>query len=393
MITTTYLKQATTNIHANFLRSFLTLLGVLVGTAAVVALLTGSELATQSALSQFKKLGVDLIGLSFSSQDASDSHEKSNYSLQQIKKFSSPNIVSLTPYTLHYSPLLFKNNKMDISVLGATQDLKKLMRYEMNAGRYISDLDKNAFYCVLGYDLATSISPKPGELIGQQVRINDFYFTVIGVLNKADRNLFLLADSNQTAVIPLNTSLQLYKNAQVNNIIFKVNPDKKIKLIQSEIEQHFKMAFPNTALSFRSPETIIENMEHQNHIFKLLLGFIGCISLLVGGIGVMNIMLVSVTERRREIGIRMAVGARKKDILYLFLAEATILTLLGGIAGILLGETIGYLTAKLSQWEFHIVWFPIIIGFLVSFLVGIFFGYYPAQKASQSDPIEILRSV
>ena len=144
-------------------------------------------------------------------------------------------------------------------------------------------------------------------------------------------------------------------------------------------------------LSFLSPETIIANMEQQNHIFKLLISFIGGIALFVGGMGVMNIMLVSVTERRQEIGIRIAVGARKQDILYLFLAEAAILTLLGGLTGILLGETVGYLTAKLSHWDYYFVLTPIIIGFLVSFLVGLFFGYYPAQKASQLDPIEILR--
>jgi putative ABC transport system permease protein len=133
-------------------------------------------------------------------------------------------------------------------------------------------------------------------------------------------------------------------------------------------------------------------MESQNHIFKLLLGFIGCISLIVGGIGVMNIMLVSVTERKREIGIRMAVGASQKDILYLFLAEAAILTLLGGIAGIIVGEIIALISAKVSHWPFHFVTTPVLIGFFVSVLVGLFFGYYPAHKASQSDPIEILRS-
>ncbi|MBA2654993.1 MAG: ABC transporter permease [Gammaproteobacteria bacterium] len=364
---TTYIKQALANIRGNFLRSFLTLLGVLVGTAAVVALLTGSELATQSALSQFKKLGVDLIGVSFSSMSTANNHDNNSSSLQYIKQFTSPNIISLTPYTLHYSPIIFRNDKSDISILGTTQNLKNMMRYKIKMGRYISDLDKSAFYCVLGFDLAKRLANKPSNLIGEQIRINGFYFTIIGILDKADTNLFLLADSNQSVMIPLSTSLQLYKNATINHIIFRVNPNNKIKDIESEIEKYFQAVFTDIALSFRSPETIIENMEHQSHIFKLLLGFIGCISLLVGGIGVMNIMLVSVTERRREIGIRMAVGARKKDILYLFLAEAAILTLIGGIAGIFLGETIAFLTAKLSHWEFNIVWAPIFIGFVVSF--------------------------
>lgn len=386
-----HLKQALSNIKQHVLRSFLTLLGVLVGTAAIVALLTGSELATESALNQFKKLGTDIISVSISDTNTNNSHSANSFSTTEIKKISSANILSGTPYTLHYSQMVYKDKQSGLSIIGVSQFLQTLMHQKILYGRYISDLDKSAFYCVLGNDIANLLSKDKTTLIGDQVKIENFYFTIIGVLDEADKNLFLLTDTNQSILIPLNTSMSLYKNASISNVIFKLKTEKNIKEVQEQITNYFKSVHPDMQVNFRSPETIIENMQKQNKIFKLLLGFIGGIALLVGGIGVMNIMLVSVTERRREIGIRMAVGAQKKDILYLFLAEAAILTFIGGFAGIILGEMIGYVTAKFSHWDYHFVLGPILIGFLVSVFVGLFFGYYPAQKASQSDPIEILR--
>lgn len=389
---TTNIKQAFNNIQHHVLRSFLTLLGVLVGTAAVVALLTGSELATENALNQFKKLGVDLIGVSFSEQHADENHTQENLNIAQIEQLRSQDILQISPYTMHYSPLVYNANNTNGSIIGVTEEIQKVLKFNAGDGRFISNLDNRSLYCVLGNQLAKQLSYHTENLIGEQIRINSLYFTVIGVLEETDRNLFLMTDPNEAVFIPLNTSLQVYKNAQINHVIFKINSEKKVSDMQETIQQYFETIKPHIQLSFRSPETIVENMQNQNHIFKILLGFIGCISLIVGGIGVMNIMLVSVTERKREIGIRMAVGASQQDILYLFLAESAILTLLGGIAGILIGEFVALITAKISHWPFHFVTTPVLIGFLVSLLVGIFFGYYPAFKASQSDPIEILRA-
>lgn len=391
-IATTYIKQAFSNIKQHMLRSFLTLLGVLVGTGAIVALLTGSELATQSALSQFKKLGTDLIAVNMNEPSPSAHHLIDQAKLTQIQQFYSDKILKVLPYTLHYSEALYETRQLGASIMGITEELEQLMHLKISTGRFISDLDKTSFYCVLGNDVAKELSEDPSDLIGKQLNIEKSYFTIIGILDPSDKNLFLLTDLNQAIIVPINSALALYKNAQISNVIFKLRSESDIASAKETIQSYLELIHPGLQLNFRSPESIIENMQKQNHIFKLLLGFIGGISLLVGGIGVMNIMLVSVTERRREIGIRMAVGAQKKDILYLFLAEAAILTLLGGLAGIVIGELIGYITAKVSHWEYTFFLSPILIGFLVSVLVGLFFGYYPAKKASQSDPIDILRS-
>ncbi len=390
MSITTYIQQAISNIKTHLLQSFLTLLGVLIGTASVVALLTGSELAAESALSQFKKLGTDLLALNLAENNRPQ--DSTSVCPERLTKIVAPSVLVSAPYTNQFSSVIFGNDKMDLNIIGATEEFQTIMKLDIEAGRFVSNLDKSASYCVLGNSIAYSLNEEEAALIGKQIRINNIYFTIVGVLKPADKNLFLFADSNQSIFIPVKTSLMLSNNLTVKNYIFKIDSMKKPVELEKEISKQLHFTFPTLQFHFSSPETIIKNMENQNQIFKLLLGFIGCVALVVGGIGVMNIMLVSVSERKREIGIRMAVGAGKKDILYLFLAEATVLTLTGGLLGIIFGEMLALITAILSHWEYHFLITPIITGFLVSVAVGLFFGYYPAYKASQLDPIEILRS-
>jgi putative ABC transport system permease protein len=382
--------HALRNITNHKPRSFLTLLGIWVGTAAIVALLTGSKLATQSALAEFRKLGVDLIGLSLS--DTSSNLIEENFLSATHQELLKDMIEKIVPYTLHYSSVDYNHLHLDSSIIGTDEGIFSILKQTLLIGRFVSHFDKATFYCMLGYQVAKQLNSIPEALVGEQVMINKSYFTIIGVLKESDKNLFLNADSNESIIIPLAASFLLYDNTHISHIIFKLKPHKKVREVQKSLESLVRSRNPETQLYFRSPETIIVNMEKQQRTFNLLLSFIGGIALLVGGIGVMNIMLVSVTERKREIGIRMAVGACKKDILYLFLLEAGILTLVGGLAGILSGEIISYATAKGSHWEYHFIFAPVAIGFFVSVLVGLFSGIYPAKKAASLDPIEALRA-
>lgn len=386
-----YIKQAIENIRSHLMRSFLTLLGVLVGTAAVVALLTGSELATQTALAQFKKLGTDILSLSIFDSPSEISQTADASNLPEIEKINVTHIISEAPYTLHYSSIIFAGNKLDVSALGVTQELQAIMKLQIAKGRFVSNLDNKEFFCVLGNEVAKNLNDNPENLLGNQIKLDNYFFTVIGILQPAEKNMFLFSDPNQSIFIPIKTSLLLYKNAKVKNVIFKIDSEKSLQQAQNEIESQLQSLLPNTKTHFSSPENIVKNMEKQNQIFTLLLGFIGCISLIVGGIGVMNIMLVSVSERRREIGLRITVGATEKNILFLFLVEAAVLATIGGVIGIILGEGLAFCVAEFSHWEFQLLISPILIGFIVSVLVGIFFGYYPAKKAAQLNPIEILR--
>ena len=180
------------------------------------------------------------------------------------------------------------------------------------------------------------------------------------------------------------------KYANINNIIMQLTPNANLL----QVEDNIKSAIGNSNLQvgFRSAKQLIAKMRKQNDILTVFLGLIGSISLIVGGIGVMNIMLVSVIERKREIGIRLAVGAKRSDIGLLFLIEAIVLSLIGGGVGVMLGVVIAYVIAHIWHWEFTLFLLPPIVGFSVSVAVGIFFGFYPAVKASRLNPIEALRS-
>ena len=202
--------------------------------------------------------------------------------------------------------------------------------------------------------------------------------------------VFLFANLNNSVLVPLTQSYRLSPYAQINDILFRVDKGSNLKQIQDSITGKLKILLPNKRFMFRSPKQIIDIMSKQRKTFTWLLGMIGGISLLVGGIGVMNIMLVSVIERRREIGIRMAIGARRADIRWMFLIESVTLTLFGGFLGVTLGILVSVILAEVADWGFVFFILPPTLGFLVSVLVGILSGFYPAYRASRLDPIETL---
>ena len=228
--------------------------------------------------------------------------------------------------------------------------------------------------------------------IGTQIRMGKHIFTIVGIAQKWPENTFFNQNINSSIIIPIQTSFVLSKYTKINDIVFRLKPGAKIPAIKASITDYIDKHAPNNNLFIRSARQLIDKMQAQQRTFTLLLGVIGGISLLVGGIGVMNIMLVSVVERRREIGIRRALGAKKRDIQILFVVESTILSVFGGGLGVIFGIVSSFIIAEFSHWHFMLFIFPPIIGFSVSAAIGIFFGFYPAYRASQLDPIEALRS-
>jgi len=218
------------------------------------------------------------------------------------------------------------------------------------------------------------------------------YYTIIGVANDWKENAFFNNDINKSLIIPINTAKFISAHASISNIVMKLVEYANIDLVQQQIEKEFQRISSDKQLFFRSAKQLIDSMTSQRNTLTLLLALIGSIALIVGGIGVMNIMLVSVVERRREIGIRKAVGASSKDIRELFLVEAIALSVLGGLLGVLVGLFTSYIIATFAGWQFEIFLLPPMVGFFVSVAVGIFFGFYPAYKASLLDPIQTLRA-
>ena len=196
---------------------------------------------------------------------------------------------------------------------------------------------------------------------------------------------------NQAAIIPLGGMILINKDAKINNVVLLLKPDIAIDSVTEQVKQIITKQAPDLNLFLRSAKQIIASMESQGRIFTLLLAVIGGISLLVGGIGVMNVMLVSVTERKKEIGIRKAVGARNIDIQMLFLVEAVMLSLLGGVFGVTIGLIFTRVVAYFSDWPFSLHFMPALVGFAVSVITGVFFGFYPARRAAALEPIVSLR--
>ena len=390
-------KEGLQNLYYSKLRSILALLGVLVGTASVVAMVLGGELATNEALKQFKSLGTDLLAISISaSEDRREGAGKvETLSLSQALSLPTidATILQAAPYTQSYQNMFYEGKAVEGSVLGVTNSFADIVQVKLASGRFISIVDKYGFYCVIGHDIYNEIKKISNrDPLGQQLQIGKNIFVIVGVAQAWPESSFVYANVDKSVLVPLMASTVLSKYAKINNIIVRLTPNADIEKVENKISQHINKNTANNQINFRSAKELIAKMKKQSTILTIFLGLIGSISLIVGGIGVMNIMLVSVVERRREIGIRLAVGAKPKDIGTLFLLEAVMLSLVGGVLGVLVGIVIAYIIAWVSHWEFTLFLLPPLAGFSVSVAVGIFFGFYPAYKASKLNPIDALRS-
>lgn len=396
MNTLKHFQQALVNLTTAKLRSFLAMLGILVGTAAVVALISCGQLATEKALAQFKALGTDLLAVSVYPKTPSKSHsDNDSLSMQQWEQLAEqiPAIRDIAPYSTTYQPLSFQGKLMQGVIIGSDEHLANIIHITTAQGHFVSYLESFEHFCVIGDGLARQIKELTlDNPIGKQLRVGLSLYTIIGIAAPWKENGFFNEDINQAVIIPLAGIRAVSKEAKINNAVLLLQTNSPIDEVTEEIKRIISAQAPKLSVFLRSAKQIIASMESQGHIFTLLLGVIGGISLLVGGIGVMNVMLVSVSERKREIGIRKAIGAKNSEIQALFLVEAVLLSLLGGLAGVVLGLLFTWVVAYVSDWPFFIYGLPPVAGFFVSAATGIFFGYYPARRAAQLEPIASLRS-
>lgn len=383
---------ALNNLKSTTLRTALAMLGILVGTASVVAMISTGQMATEEALKEFKNLGTALMAVSLSSKGG-DSAQQKKFNIDQalgIKKVSNE-IDLLAPYILSYAQISYRGHVLNGGIIATTSELADIVNIQMLSGRFISAFDHYEKYCVVGYDLYQKMKEYVEDPINTRINIGDHVFVIIGVAAHFRENSFLYQDVNTSLIIPIATSSYL-SDSDISNIIMRLTPKANIVTVKQAIEQYVRLNAPNKEMFVRSAQELITSMEAQHRIFTLLLSMIGSISLLVGGIGVMNIMLVSVLERRREIGIRLALGAHRKEIQWMFLTESVLLSVIGGLLGVIVGILIAFIIAVASNWDFMFLFWPPFIGFTVSVLIGIFFGYYPARQAAKLDPIQTLRA-
>lgn len=387
-------EQALINLGAAKLRSFLALSGILVGTAAVVALISCGQLATEKALEQFKALGTNLLSVSVFSQGQEASH-RAEIPLSVWRKIPAriPYVAQVAPFASTYQSMSFRGQALTGSVIGADESLARIIHSKLARGRFVSFVDSFEHFCVIGDRIAEQLrQTSQDDPTGKQLRIGHSLYTIIGVLQPWSENGFFNEDLNQSVIVPVSGMALVTKDSHINNAIMLLKPDSPIDQVIQDVKQLLHQSAPKSTVYARSAKQIIASMESQGRIFTLLLAVIGGISLLVGGIGIMNVMLVSVSERKKEIGIRKAVGARNRDIQALFLVESVILSLLGGALGVAIGLLFTYGVAYFNDWIFRVHVIPPLAGFMVSVMTGVFFGYYPARRAAKLEPVVSLRS-
>ncbi|MDX1900490.1 MAG: ABC transporter permease [Gammaproteobacteria bacterium] len=392
-----FFREGFASLLSSRLRSLLALIGILAGTASVVAMVSGGELATRETLKQFNLLGTDLMAITLMDDD-SNTQEKSNdqhLTLQDAEqvKMSDPQIVMVAPYTLLFEQIQFRGRPVGGGLVGITGNFAHILHLKSANGRLLTDLDRLNTFCVIGSDVAKQIQKITFDnIIGQQIQVGKQILTIIGVAAPSQESAFVYTNIDNSVITTVQTSFLVNPTITLSNILMKLTPDAELNALQSHIKNYFQRVAPSKKLYIRSARELIEKQNHQSQILTLFLGLIGGISLFIGGIGVMNIMLVSVLERRREIGIRLALGATPSSIRNLFLIESLLLAIAGGIPGVLLGIFIARMLAFFWHWEFILFLMPPIVGFTVSALVGILAGFYPAWQAAKLDPVTALRA-
>lgn len=381
------LKGSLKNIANNKLRSTLTMLGLIIGIASVIILVGIGNGSTSQVSSQVKSLGTDILTLNLKDSDTSLEYSQ----LEDILKLN--NIEKVAPYkTVSSTVSREATTSQRANIIATTDNYMEVTNLTISSGRLLSsiDLENNSKVCLLGNDIAETLFSLSNP-VGQDIKIDGDNYKVIGVLTAMGSNMG--SNIDEMLIIPYTTAKYLGSDTSVNNLYIKVKDEALIDKTTTLIENYIKSSLGITTdyFSVSSQASMLDTMESVNNTLSLLLGGIASISLIVGGIGVMNVMLVSVTERTKEIGIRKALGAKKRDILVQFLIEALVLCICGGIIGILCGLLIGTLLGYMG-YTFSSNTSIILISFLSSSFIGIIFGIFPANKASKLNPIDALHA-
>ena len=385
------LKEALHSLLGAKQRTLLALLGIVIGIGSVIAMVSVGTIVQNEALRQFQEMGTDILTIR---QAYSGSGGSQGFDLQQAMSLpqKTESVSMVTVQASVYEQLKYRTTRESLPALGVTESAFSLFKLRMEEGRFISDLDQNMFFCVLSAGardkLAKAGMRKP---LGEKIVFSNRFFTIIGVLEKLPINAMRPYEINEGIVIPISTAMRFPKRPKINALTARMRPDVSTHAASQEIKNYFRTA-AKIDVEIRSAEELIEQMKKQMQMFTLLLGAIGSISLIVGGVGVMNVMLVSVSERKKEIGIRRAIGARQSDIQTQFLIESLVLCFVGGILGISVGIGASWLISHFSHWQFIFSMVSVFLGVGVSVGVGIFFGFYPARQAARLSPIEALRA-
>lgn len=390
-------------LRVNKMRSALTMLGIIIGVAAVITMLSVGEGARASLAKSIASLGSNMIlvipGSTTSGgarMGAGNTNTLVEGDVEAINNEATAVDVA-APIVRGTAQVVYSDRNWSTSFIGTTEDYEQVREWSVAKGRFLNrqDVDGRTKNCLIGSTVVQELFGDE-DPINKVIRIDKVPFTVVGVLETKGQSP-MGQDQDDTIFVPVTTAQgRLMGITYLNAIMVKGKSDgvmdKAVEQVTDILHQRHRIQEgEDDDFSVRNLSEMLSMAETQTKIMTALLGSVASVSLLVGGIGIMNIMLVSVTERTREIGIRMAVGAKGRDILLQFLIEALVLSLLGGFIGIMLGVGLSSIVDAFSQFKTDITLFSVVLSFCFSAAVGVFFGFYPARKAAGMDPIAALR--
>lgn len=399
------LKISFSSLLRNGIRSWLTVLGVVIGVASVIAMQAIGNGSDESIKREIRSLGVNVLmifpgtfRMGGVAQSAGSMSVLETGDAVAIKK-TVKTVLAVTPLVQSGQQVVYQTQNWRTNVTGVWADYFIIKNYKTTQGRLLTEQEASGMSknCLIGKTVYTKLFPNGGNPVGVTIRVGSVPMKIAGVLEAKGSGTFG-QDQDDVILAPLKTvQKRLMAVDFIQQIQVSARSEQEMTPTQTELRAYF-LKKPNMIsadgeerFSIRSQSEISSVLGSVSSVLILLLSSIAAISLVVGGIGIMNIMLVSVTERTREIGLRMALGATDRDVRTQFLAESVMLSVWGGILGILFGYLISVTVGSILNWPVSVSPFSIGLAFTFSALVGIFFGYYPAKKASQLDPIEALR--
>jgi len=398
------IKLAIESLRANKLRTFLSMLGIIIGVGAVIAIVSIGSGAREQITARISNLGSNVINIlpgtsrGWGGRISTSSADVFTLELAEYIEKVSPSVKRVVPISQGSGLLIKENFNIQTTIIGTNADYQEINNYNLAMGQFISegDLDVSRNIIILGSELTEELFGNNNPL-GEKIKLSyqkrDYLFTVIGVME--EKGAGLTGNLNKQAYIPITTFMKKLSNSRfASYYTAQANSSEEAPAAVGEIEYFLTKYLEDEEqekFNLFSQDEILDTISSVTDSLSLMLGGIAAISLLVGGIGIMNIMLVSVTERTREIGIRKALGAKNKNILSQFLIEALSLSGMGGLIGIFFGWLGAYAIAQYGKWPLVITPISVFLAFGFAVIIGLFFGLYPAMKAAKMDPVDALR--